>query len=172
MKTMAIKLLLPYSTYSLVAERAKVEGVDPAYYCSILLTEYLGNDIRKMPSKSPVELRAPFPGDSRAIVVARKLPDTIEQIFAVCRGVWQNKLEFRDALHKVAKQFEVEETTVRDKCTRRISLPHLQVNTDKFLQMLNQPAALRDYLCHRFPKFSSDITQRFEPIMPHNIGAN
>lgn len=172
MKTMTIKLLLPYSTYSLVAERAKAEGIDPAYYCSILLTECLGNDIRKTPSKPPIELRAPFPGDSRVIEVVRKLPDTIEQIFAVCRSVWQNKLEFRDAVHKVAKQFEVEETTIRDKCTRRISLPHLQVDTDKFLQMLNQPVALRDYLCHRFPKFSSDITKRFEPIMPQNLSTN
>jgi hypothetical protein len=171
-QTTTIKLLLPYSTYNLVAERAKAEGVDPAHYCSILLTECLFSDARKMPSKPPVELRTPSAGGSSAITVTRKLPDTIEQIFAVCRYVWHSKMEFSDAVHKVAKNLGIQETTVRDKCTRRISLPHLQVDTDKFLQMLNQPRTLRDYLCHRFPKFSTEITQRFESIMPQTLGAN
>src|SRR5664280_2844433 len=133
MKTMTIKLLLPDSTYDLVAERAKIEGVDPAHYCSILLTERLAGDAKKMPSKPPVELRTPSTGST----TTRKLSGTLEQIFAVCRCVWRNKMEFSDAIHKVAKDFEVEETTIRDKCTRRISLPHSQVDTDKFIQMLN-----------------------------------
>jgi hypothetical protein len=90
----------------------------------------------------------------------------------VCRYVWQNKVDFNDAIHKVAKNLGVQGTTIRDKCTRRISLPHLQVDTDKFLQMSDQSNVLRDYLCHRFPKFSSDITQRFESIMPQNFKAN
>jgi hypothetical protein len=171
MKTMTIKLLLPDSTYDLVAERAKIEGVDPAHYCSILLTERLSGD-RKVFSKPPVELRAQSAGNSETIKVTRKLPDTIEQIFAVCRYVWQSKLEFTDAIHRVAKNLGVQETTIRDKCTRRISLPHIEVDTPKFLQMLDQPSTLRDYLCHRFPKFSAEIIQRFETILPKNLNSN
>lgn len=169
---MTIKLLLPDSTYDLVAERAKVEGVDPAHYCSILLTERLAGDAKKMPSKPPMELYASSVGNSGVVTMAHKLPDTIEQIFAVCRYVWRSKMKFSDAVHKVAKDLGVQETTVRDKCTRRISLPHVQVDTDRFLQMLNQPAELRRYLCHRFPKFSTQITQRLESIMPQNLTAN
>jgi hypothetical protein len=172
MKTMTVKLLLPDSTYDLVAERAKAEGVDPAHYCSILLTERLAGEARKMPSKPPIELHASSVENSGGIPMARELPDTIEQVFAVCRQVWHSKLEFSDAIHKVAKSLGVQETTVRDKCTRRISLPHVQVDTDRFLHMLNQPITLRDYLCHRFPKFSTEITQRFESIMPKNLNAN
>jgi hypothetical protein len=172
MKTMTIKLLLPDSTYDLVAERAQIEGVDPAHYCSILLTERLAENARKSPSKPPVEFHSPPVGNSGEITVARKLPDTLEQIFAVCRCVWHSKLEFSDAIHKVAKNLGVQETTVRDKCTRRISLPHVQVDTDKFLQMLNQPSTLRDYLCHRFPKFSNQITQHFESIAPQIFSAD
>jgi hypothetical protein len=168
MKTMTIKLLLPDSTYDLVAERAKVEGVDPAHYCSILLTERLAGDASKTPSKLPVELRA----SSDGTITTRKLSGTLEQIFAVCGCVWRNKMEFSDAIHKVAKDFKVNETTIRDKCTRRISLPHSQVDTDKFIQMLNQPGTLRDYLCRRFPKFSTEIIQRFESIIPQNLAAN
>jgi len=166
MKTMTIKLLLPDSTYDLVAERAKVEGVDPAHYCSILLTERLSGDVRKVLSTLPVQLGAPSVGNSEAITVVRKLPDTIEQIFAVCRYVWHSKLEFSDAIHKVAKNLGIQETTVRDKCTRRISLPHVQVDTGIFIHMLNQPITLRDYLCQRFPKFSTEITHRFESVIP------
>jgi hypothetical protein len=172
MKTMAIKLLLPDSTYDLVCERAKVEGVDPAHYCSILLTERLAGDMRKTSSKLSPELRVLSAANSGTITVPRKLPDTLEQIFAVCRYVWHNKLEFSDAIHKVAKNLGVQETTVRDKCTRRISLPHSQVDTNKFLHMLIQPRTLIDYLCHRFPKFSTEITQRFESILPQNIESN
>src|ERR1700733_10850247 len=157
MKTLTVKLLLPDSTYDLVAERAKIEGVDPAHYCSILLTERLAGDARKTHSKPPIELHAPSFENSGPFTVARKLPDTIEQIFAVCRHVWHSKLEFSDAIQKVAKSLGVQETTVRDKCTRRISLPHVQVDTGRFLHMLNQPITLRDYLCHRFPKFSNEI---------------
>lgn len=168
MKTMTIKLLLPDSTYDLVAERAKIEGVDPAHYCSILLTERLAGDLRKTPSTPPKEFRTPATGTT----TARTLSKTLEQIFAVCRCAWRSKMELSDAIHKVAIDFEVGETTIRDKCTRRISLPHSQVDTDKFIQMLDQPSTLRDYLCHRFPKFSTEIIQRFESIMPQNFNAN
>jgi hypothetical protein len=165
MKTMTIKLLLPDSTYDLVAERAKVEGVDPAHYCSILLTERLAGESRKTPSKPPIELHSPAAGNAGGFTVPRKLPDTLEQIFAVCHCVWHNKLEFSDAIHTVAKNLGVQETTVRDKCTRRISLPpHTQIDTGKFLEMLAQPITLRDYLCRRFPKFSAEISQRFGQI--------
>lgn len=168
-QTTTIKLVLSTSTYGLIAERAKVEGIDPAYYCSLLLTDYVA---KNPPSNSPIKKYAPPINGLETIEVTRKLPSTIEQILSVCRHVWQEKMEFGDALRKVARKFNREETTVRDKCTRRISLPNSQIDTDRFTQMLNQPSSLRDYLCHRFPKFSREIIQRFEAIMPQNFKAN
>jgi hypothetical protein len=163
-QTTTIKLVLPNSTYSLIAERAKAEGIDPAYYCSILLTDNVVSGTKNTPSNPPIKIYSP--NGSETIAVPRKLPSTIEQILSVCRYVWQEKMEFGDALRKVAKEFNREETTVRDKCTRRISLPpHTQIDTGKFLEMLAQPITLRDYLCRRFPKFSAEISHRFERII-------
>jgi hypothetical protein len=170
-QTTTIKLVLSNSIYSLIAERAKAEGIDPAYYCSILLTDVV-NGAKNTLSNSQIKTRVPYINGSEKIEATRKLPSTVEQIFSVCRCVWQEKMEFCDALRKVARKIGREETTVRDKCTRRISLPHSQIDTDRFIQMLNQPSSLRDYLCHRFPKFSGEIVQRFESIMPQNFKAN
>ena len=167
MKSINIKLLLPDTAYNLILERSKVEGVDPAHYCSSLITESLGNEALKTPVRLPFEARILTGngiGGTRS-----KLPDTVEQIFAICRYVWKDKMEFTDSVRKVAKELDVRETTVRDKCTRRISLPQAPINTDQFLELLTRPSALRDYLCHRFPKFSREIAQRFGTITPEAL---
>ena len=167
MKSINIKLLLPDTAYNLILERSKVEGVDPAHYCSSLITESVGNDALKTRLSQPFETRTLSGngiGETRS-----KLPDTVEQIFAICRYVWKDKIEFADSVRKVAKELDVRETTVRDKCTRRISLPQAPINTDQFLELLTRPGALRDYLCHRFPKFSREIAQRFGTITPEAL---
>jgi hypothetical protein len=160
MKTIE-KLLLPETTYNSIVERANAEGVDPAHYCSSLLTELFGSNATKAPVRLPFEMHNQSPNGTNS-----KLPDTVEQILAVFRLVYLNKMEFADAVRRVAKDLGIRETTVRDKCTRRISLPHAPVDTDRFLDMLARPNALRDCLCHRFPKFSRDIAQRFGTIAP------
>ncbi|HUB87142.1 MAG TPA: hypothetical protein VMB22_04565 [Verrucomicrobiae bacterium] len=167
MKSINIKLLLPDVTHDLIVERAKAEGVELAHYCSSLITESLGNSGAKMPTKLPFEPHGHSPNGFNGL--RPKLPDTIEQILAVFRLVQQNKMDFTDAVRKVAKDLGIRETTVRDKCTRRISLPHAPVDTDQFLDMLVRPNALRDYLCHRFPKFSREIAQRFGTTTPEAL---
>jgi hypothetical protein len=161
MKSLNINLLLPDAVHSAIIERAKAEGVDPAHYCSSLITESLGGDTVK-PLIALTSSKQPTDG---AGDVHSDLSDTLEQILAVCRCVWLDKKEFTDAVHIVAKRFKVNETTVRDKCTRRISLPHSPIDTEKFLNMLAQPSILRDYLCHRFPKYSGEIILRFDKII-------
>ena len=165
MKT--IKLILPDSTYNLALRHANTEGIDPAHYCSILITECLGHDGKPALQKRPVERRIP-----RAPIIlggvatlGRKLPDTVEQIFAICRYVWQDHMEYSDAVGKVARDLCVQVTTVRDKCTRRISLPDVHVDTDKFLDLLAHPSALIEHLCRKFQRFSAEINQLFEPIL-------
>lgn len=164
MKSFNVNLFLPDAVHSTIFERAKAEGVDPAHYCSSLIIESLGAGIVKTPIGLPfVKHGQSANGISETY---SSLSDTLEQILAVCRCVWQDKLEFAEAVRKTAKNFKVNETTVRDKCTRRISLfPHSQIDTEKFLNMLAQPSTLRDYLCRRFPKYSGEIIQRFEQII-------
>src|SRR6185295_4668768 len=134
------------------------EGVDPAHYCSSLITESLYN-VRKPAIPSPFSVGSQYGGHANG--TSSKLPDTVEQILSICRFVWKDKMEYADAVRKVAKDLNVLDTTVRDKCTRRISFPHAQIDTDRFLAMLNHPTELRDYLCHRFPKHSQEIAGRF-----------
>jgi len=163
MKSLNVNLFLPDAIHNAIFERAKAECVDLAHYCSSLIIESLGSEIVKAPIGLPL---AKYAQSTNGINGTHfSLSDTLEQILAVCRCVWRDKLEFADAVHKVAKNFKVNETTVRDKCTRRISLlPHSQIDTEKFLNMLAQPSTLRDYLCRRFPKYSGEIIQRFEQI--------
>lgn len=163
MKSITVKLLLPETICDLVEQRSKAEGVDPAHYCSTLIAESLGGGI-----KPPIPVLLNGHGRSHAAVNS-SLPDTVEQILAVCNLVWLKKLDFADAVRKVAKDLNIQETTVRDKCTRRISLPHAPIDTERFLGMLARPNALRDYLCHRFPKFSQDIIQRFGALTPEAL---
>ena len=159
MKSINIKLLLPDAAYDLVVERSSAEGVGLAHYCSSLLIESLGSGPIKAPIKSA------FEGNDRTHNGAHSsLPDTVEQILAICNLVWRKKMDFADALRKVANDLGIQETTVRDKCTRRISLPHAPIDTERFLDLLARPNALRDCLCHRFPKFSQEIANRLDGI--------
>jgi hypothetical protein len=163
-KSINVKLLLPDTAYDLIIARSNTEGVDLAHYCSSLITESLGNGL----IKAPVKLA--FEGNGQAHNGTHSsLPDTVEQILAVCNLVWRKKIDFADAVQRVAKDLGIQETTVRDKCTRRISLPHAPVDTERFLDMLARPNVLRDYLCHRFPKFSQEIANRFGNITPEAL---
>src|SRR5271169_5801310 len=117
MRSLNFKLLIPDSAYSLIVERAKAEGVDPAHYCSSLITESLGNSTTKLPHGLPFEMRNQSGGHTNG--ANSKLPDTVEQILAICRFVWHDKMEYAEAVRKVARDWNVRDTTVRDKCTRR-----------------------------------------------------
>ena len=161
MKSLNINLLLPDAVHSAIIERAKAERVDPAHYCSSLIIESLGGDAVK-PLIALNLSKQPADGAGE---IHSNMTDTLEQILSVCRCVWLDKKEFTDAVHIVAKRFKVNETTVRDKCTRRISLPQSPIDTEKFLHMLANPPILRDYLCHRFPKYSGEIIQHFNQVI-------
>jgi hypothetical protein len=165
MKT--LNLIIPDSTYDLALQRAKAEGMDPAFYCSTLLTERLNQDFQRPTSNRPVQKTTQsLVGSKATLSIGRKLPDTIEQIFAVCRHVWQDKMEYSEAVNKVSRDLCIQETTVRDKCTRRICLPNSPVNTDRFLNLLAHPNSLVEHLCRRFSRFSAEIHLIFEPILP------
>ena len=161
MKT--IKLIIPDHIYDLAVKQAKAEGMDTEFYCSTFLTERLNEVFQHPAPPRPIRKQNQIP-----LQVGRKLPDTIEQIYAVCRYVWQNKVEYSEAVRRVSKDLSIQETTVRDKCTRRISFSDSSVNTFDFESMLANPHKLIEHLCRRFPKFSAEIRALFQTILSSN----
>jgi hypothetical protein len=163
MKT--LKLVVPDDTYDVAVQRAKMEGMDIEFYCSTFLTERLNQNFRQPDVKKSA---IPPTKSETTFAVGPKLPDTIEQIYFVCRYVWQNKMEYSEAVRMVSKDLCIEETTVRDKCTRRISFLDVVVNTDYFQRLLANPEQLIEHLSRKFPKFSSEIPVLFKAIMAVN----
>ena len=161
MKT--IKLTIPDHTYDLAVRQAKAEGMDTEFYCSTFLAERLNQVFQQPVSSKPTQKQNQVP-----IQVGRKLPDTIEQIYAVCRYVWQSKMEYSEAVRRVSKDLGIQETTVRDKCTRRISFPDSSVTTYDFEAMLANPHKLVEHLSRRIPKFSAEIRVLFQTILSSN----
>jgi len=74
-------------------------------------------------------------------------------------------LDFKKAVPKVATDFCVQSTTVRDKCTRCISYADILIDADDFLNLLEQPEALRDHLGQKFPDHKPQITKRFSQLI-------
>jgi hypothetical protein len=142
MKT--IKLIIPEPTYDLAVKQAKAEGMDTEFYCSTFFAEQLNQIFQHPVSPKPTQKLNQVP-----IQVGRKLPDTIEQIYAVCRYVWQNKMEYSESV-------------------RRISFSDSAVNTYDFEAKLANPHKLVEHLCRRFPKFSAEIRVLFQAILSSN----
>lgn len=161
MKT--LKLVIPDDAYDLAVQRAKAESMDIEFYCSTFLTERLNQTFQP-----PVSQKSPQKIKQTPIKVGRKLPDTIEQIYAVCRYVWLNKMEYREAVQRVAKDLCIEETTVRDKCTRRISFFDVNVNTESFQNLLANPNRLIEHLSKKFPQFAAEIRVLFQTLISSN----
>lgn len=112
------------------------------------------------------------------------LPDTLKQVFEVCKYVYRTRTvpkdevhanaEYKDAVRSVAAQFRVTESTVRDKCgtTRRLGLSDVPVTTGTFVKWLCEPEALQNHLCRKFPNSVAEIRERFAGWLPGRFGAN
>lgn len=163
MKT--ITLLLPDAAYEKALAQARSVGFDAPHYLSNLVVEQIDRHISPIiqPVKNVESNQSPQP--TQRISVTRTLPDTVEQILAIAKYVWHDGVKYSDAVRKVAADLNVQETTVRDKCTRRISFPNEPVTIESFVDMLSRREALRDYLCRRFPKDAGEIGRRFDEIM-------
>src|SRR5579862_4706513 len=91
------------------------------------------------------------------------VPSTLSQVLDVCAHVYitgkvpndesHARVRFRDAVRAVAKELNIGESSIRDKCCtdRRLGLPDVPINTDVFVTWLCKPELLRDHLCRKFP---------------------
>ena len=94
------------------------------------------------------------------------LPDTVLQIHAIVRHMHDEGLSFRKAVKVTASEFNVNESTIRDKCTRRITISTTNtINTDKFLALLERSENLVNHLCQKFPDHRQAIVEKFKPIL-------
>ena len=139
-----ISLVLADHLYAVAARNAKELGVER--YLEQILAEHLYNESPKIPNKatttSPVS----------SAMVKDGLPDTVLQIFAIVWHMHEEGLSFNRAVKITATEFGVRESTIRDKCTRRITISDTNpINTDMFKELLQRPETLINHLCQRFP---------------------
>src|SRR5580692_11785519 len=113
-----VTVFLADSTYSALVGNAALEAIDLPQFCSVILTEFADSRRQKVANNG---------------VSDEGVPDTVSQVLAVAKYVWIDILEFNEAVNRTAKDFSVQSTTVRDKCTRRISIGHSTIDTAKYL---------------------------------------
>ena len=82
----------------------------------------------------------------------KDLPEGLQQVFEVCKRVWEDSYSYPDAISHVARTREVAKQTVIDKCTRK-----LKINTDSFLELLSNKHRLANHLIMLFPKYANTI---------------
>jgi hypothetical protein len=158
MRTMKkINIFLAETTYEALTGHAALEAVEVSQFCSAILTEFADNNRQYTNNKHVVLTEASS---------QNSVPDTVAQVLAVSKYVWIDGLEFNEAINRTANDFSVQGTTVRDKCTRRISIPNGLVDTNRFMKLLSQPPSLAEHLCRKFPGYKAEIMQRFDKLIP------
>ncbi len=88
----------------------------------------------------------------------KNLPDTLDQVLKVCLLVWDKGKTYQEAVTIVSRLVDIEPNTVRDKCTRLISIKGvIKVDTTMFLEFLNNREEMADHLLRKFPKYQQVI---------------
>ncbi len=150
-----IKLLVPDQVYQTACDLAKVEDADVGQFCVAALSDGLAAINGRKHGKNQ---QLP----SSRMRPAGDLPDTVNQVHEVCRCVWKERKGVIDAIRSTAYKFGVVESTVRDKCTRRINLNSIS----DFSELLAVPKELIDHLCTKYHPQEAAIRCLFGTIVP------
>ncbi len=175
-----IKLTMSDSAYSTALALAAAHGIPLESYISGEVEDLLDKKRNKQRESSQTADKPTGPQPSSSSIMR----DTLRQVLDVCAYVYRTgnvpndevhaRLEFRDAVRTVAKDWNIGETSVRDKCcsSRRLGLPEVPVNTDTFIIWLCKPELLRDHLCRKFPNCVGEVHKRFAELLPGKFGTN
>jgi hypothetical protein len=186
-----IKLTLSDSAYNKALELAGGHAVPVEAYVSSEVEDLLDKKAQLQYSR-PIEIKPTTNGSPSSPNYSSVMPDTLEQVLAVCKYVYRTRniprderharTEFLDALVVVAKATTnsqtglkgVETTTIRDKCTtdRRLGLPGVHIDSAIFVSWLCRPELLRDHLCRKFPRFVNEIHRSFRDWLPSKFETN
>jgi hypothetical protein len=163
-----------------------VHSVPVEAYVASEVEDLLDKKARSLDNRPSTNFKSMVNKSAPILILNRVMPDTLEQVLAVCKYVYRTKAipktpehartEFLDAINVVAKNTVnsrtgmkgVETTTVRDKCTRLLG----RIDTATFVAWLYSPELLRDQLCRKFPSFVNDIHQRFVEWLPGKFSTN
>jgi len=74
-----------------------------------------------------------------------KIPQKLRQVLDVAESVFKGE-ELTKAFKKVAKQHDIVESSVRDKCTRQLG-----IDTDKFKKLIQDKNRLKTFLIEKYP---------------------
>lgn len=157
-----LKLAMSDQSYQQAFEQARTEGLEIGQYVTGVLEDALASIRDGASGKRPSAIQLVPQARNEFLV-------TITQLHEVCRLVWQEHKDFNDAVRAAAARFNVHETTIRDKCTRRIEV----ASTEAFLNLLRTPQDLIGHLCGKYPKLAQEIKKQFSSILPGNgaVGA-
>jgi len=165
MKLNSVTIQLADSLYAIALKKAGEVGVER--YLDHLVADCL---LRDGPAKQTKEEETSIIGHSQVHgslhFSTGEVHKTVQQIHAIARRVWKEGMNFRKAVKITAHEFDVNETTVRDKCTRRITISDTnKINTEKFEELLKKPEELVKHLCQKFPDHRQAIVEKFKPIV-------
>jgi hypothetical protein len=150
----AIKLVLSDQIHQIALDLAKAEDVEIGQFSAGVLSDAL--------TALSLEKAANLSNSHTQITSTPELPDTVTQAHEVCRGVWKDGKQLSQAIQSAAYKFKVLESTVRDKCTRRINLGSIS----EFTKLLSNPHGLVEHLCSKLPRYATSIRAIFAPILP------
>ncbi len=178
-----VRLTLSDSAYNKALELAAANDLSIEVFLPTLLQDFLDKTPQPSTTQTVRTSNAmpikPGPRPSFRSI----MPDTLEQVLAVCECVFKGngvpkdeisaRAHFREAVREVAKTRGINETTVRDKCctNRRLGLTGVSVNLETFLVWLCKPELLRDHLCRKFVNCVSDIHKQFAQFLPERFPA-
>lgn len=165
MKLNAVTIHLADSLYAVALKKAGEMGVER--YLDHLVVDCLLHDrsVKKFRDGETDDLRH-SPTPKTPYFSTDEVFKTVLQIHAVFRHVRDDGMNFRKAVKLTAREFGVNESTVRDKCTRRISSDSNKINTEKFEELLKVPEKLVELLCQKYPDHRQAIKEKFNPSTP------
>ncbi|SRR5260221_1922240 len=153
-----VSIVLADHLYSIAAKNAQELGVER--YLEQILAEHLYNETPKVPTKETA-------GNSTFFRTSKDgLPDTVLQIYAIVRHMREEGLSFKKAVKVTANELGIRESTVRDKCTRRITISSTEIiDTDAFNELLQKTEKLVNHLCQKFPDHQQAIKEKFKTYL-------
>jgi hypothetical protein len=161
MKMKSITIYLPENLYSIASAEAGQLGVDR--YLEHFIADHFyqrKSALKGQPQNTSSHIATHFSNS--------ELPATVLQIYSIVRSMNEDGLSFRKAVKVAANEFGVNESTIQDKCTRRISISSTnQINTDKFIELLKTKSLVK-HLCQKFPDHRQAIIEKFQAIAGKN----
>lgn len=94
----------------------------------------------------------------RPIPPSGEIPQRLAQVLDVAEMVFRGQ-SLNEAFKSVAKQYEVHESTIRDKCTRQ-----LNITTDQFRDLIKDKSSFMTLLNERYPQFGELIRDKLTQI--------